>query len=238
MSATVPRPVSPEPAEQLQLSPAQPLPTDLEGLLAMEDPQPRQVFSADRQVRRYRSRFADVMEMYATPEQVGVYLDDHASWFRRCAAPMEVRGLGCNGYALTLGRFGNLGFELEPTIGLALQPADANVFRIATIAVPSASSDAYDVNFQAVLRLCNDAQRTTEPEGMAVTRVEWLLDLTIWVRLPGLVTLLPEPLLAGSGDHLLRQIVRRISRRLTWKVQQDFHRINELALPPRPGHRC
>ena len=37
----------------------------------------------------------------------------------------------------------------------------------------------------------------------------------------------------SSGDHLLRQIVRQISRRLTWKVQEDFHATHGLECPPR-----
>ena len=34
------------------------------------------------------------------------------------SAPREVNNLGQNGYRLTLGRFGNFGFEVEPTLGL------------------------------------------------------------------------------------------------------------------------
>jgi len=37
----------------------------------------------------------------------------------------------------------------------------------------------------------------------------------------------------SSGDHLLRQIVRQISRKLTWKVQEDFHATHKLECPPR-----
>jgi len=36
----------------------------------------------------------------------------------------------------------------------------------------------------------------------------------------------------SSGDHLLRQIVRQVSRRLTWKVQEDFHSQAGLKCPP------
>ena len=31
----------------------------------------------------------------------------------------------------------------------------------------------------------------------------------------------------------LKQIVRQISRRLTWKVQEDFHAAHGLSCPPR-----
>ena len=60
------------------------------------------------------------MEMRADFQTVGTYLDRHEGWFRRCAAPMEVKSIDEQAYALTLGRFGNFGFEVEPTIGLRL----------------------------------------------------------------------------------------------------------------------
>jgi hypothetical protein len=47
------------------------------------------------------------------------------------------------------------------------------------------------------------------------------------------ITLLPEGLVQSSGDHLLKQIVRQISRKLTWKVQEDFHASHNLECPPR-----
>ena len=48
-------------------------------------------YSDDPQVRRYASAFADVMEMRGSAGLVSDYLDDHGSWFRRCAAPMTGR---------------------------------------------------------------------------------------------------------------------------------------------------
>jgi len=47
------------------------------------------------------------------------------------------------------------------------------------------------------------------------------------------ITMLPDQLVQSSGDHLLKQIVRQISRRLTWKVQEDFHAAHGLSCPPR-----
>jgi Protein of unknown function (DUF1997). len=47
------------------------------------------------------------------------------------------------------------------------------------------------------------------------------------------ITMLPDGLVQSSGDRLLRQIVRQISRRLTWKVQEDFHGSHGLVCPPR-----
>ena len=71
--------------------------------------------------------------MRAPASTVAHYLDHHEGWFRRCAAPMQVEALGRNGYVLTLGRFGNFGFEVEPTIGLELMPQSRGVYRICTV---------------------------------------------------------------------------------------------------------
>lgn len=185
--------------------------------------------SRDPRVRCYGSRFADLMEMRAPAELVAAYLDRHEGWFRRCAAPMDVAPLGRNGYALSLGRFGNFGFEVEPTIGLELLPQSEGIYRILTVPAGQATSgleELYDVDFNAALQL-------SETSAEARTDVRWQLDLTVWIRLPGVITLLPEGLVQTSGEHLLRQIVRQISRRLTWKVQEDFHASHGLECPPR-----
>lgn len=181
----------------------------------------------------YGSSFADLMEMRADAAQVAGYLDRHEGWFRRCAAPMPVTPLGRNGYRLTLGRFGNFGFEVEPTIALELLPQSAGVYRIITVPDSRCGEGCgdqgldglYDVEFNAALQL-------DEPEA-DLTLVRWQLDLRVWIRLPGVITLLPTSLVQTSGEHLLRQIVRQISRRLTWKVQEDFHATHGLSCPPR-----
>lgn len=180
----------------------------------------------DVKLRSYASRFSDVMEMRAPVTQVSAYLDSHQGWFCRCAAPMQVNALGSNGYRLTLGRFGNFGFELEPTIALALLPQDQGVYRIETIPEPGcdAATQGYSVDFKASLELCAEADYTL---------VRWDLDLEVMVRLPAFIGVLPESLVQSSGDHLLRQIVRQVSRRLTWKVQEDFHAQAGLKCPPR-----
>jgi hypothetical protein len=196
----------------------------------------------DPRVRRYASQFADLMEMRAPAPVVAAYLDRHEGWFQRCAAPMTVTPLARDGYVLTLGRFGNFGFEVEPTIGLELLPQDAGVYRILTVPAPEADAvlaGLYDVEFNASLRLDEpgpeepDLSREEVDGLMAHTLVRWSLDLQVWIRLPGMITLLPEPLVQSSGDRLLRQIVRQISRRLTWKVQEDFHVSHGVPCPPR-----
>ena len=178
-------------------------------------------------MRCYRSGFSDQMEMLAPTTDVVSYLNDHQRWFERCAQPMQVSALDQHSYALTLGRFGNFGFEVEPTIALRLLPEDAQLYRIETVrTIPQslALRDHYDVDFQASMQLID--QNST-------TSVQWDLDLSVWIRLPKVITMLPEQLVQSSGDHLLRQIVRQISRRLTWKVQEDFHASHGLDCPPR-----
>jgi hypothetical protein len=208
------------PAEALAAAPRTEGPGNLGDQARLRD-------QSDPRVGRYASSFADLMEMRAEADQVSGYLDRHEGWFRRCAAPMPVEPLGRNGYRLTLGRFGNFGFEVEPTIALELLPQSAGVYRIIT--VPAAGGDSldslYDVEFNAALQL-------DQAEG-DLTLVRWQLDLCVWIRLPGVITLLPASLVQSSGEHLLRQIVRQISRRLTWKVQEDFHATHGLDCPPR-----
>ena len=43
---------------------------------------------------------------------------------------MAVEDIGTNSYAITVGRFGNFGFEVEPKIGLELLPQATRVYRI------------------------------------------------------------------------------------------------------------
>ena len=193
--------------------------------------------SGDPRLRCYSSSFSDLMEMWAPAEVVAAYLDHHEGWFRRCAAPMTVRPLGNNGYSLTLGRFGNFGFEVEPTIGLELLPQDRGVYRIATVASEQPETlleRLYDVEFNASLKLQEQLNPEDEIDGSALsTAVLWDLDLNVWIQIPKVIALLPDGLVQTSGDHLLRQIVRQISRRLTWKVQEDFHASHGLQCPPR-----
>ena len=188
----------------------------------------------DPRVRCYTSSFSDLMEMRAPAAVVEAYLDSHEGWFRRCAAPMQVSPIGTNGYRITLGRFGNFGFDVEPTIGLELLPQSQGVYRILT--VPILTGDAsleslYDVEFNASLQL--EGPNPTPGESKTLTLVRWELDLSVWIQLPGVITLLPESLVQTSGDHLLKQVVRQISRKLTWKVQEDFHASHGLECPPR-----
>jgi hypothetical protein len=189
----------------------------------------------DPHVRCYRSQFSDQMEMMSASSQVEEYLDRHQGWFKRWAAPMRVHPIDAQSYDLTLGKFGNFGFEVEPTIALRLLPQHKGIYRIETIpSSPKAQdlSEHYDVDFQASMHLIpmqESSDQANEPLG---TSVQWDLDLSVWIRLPKVITILPDQFVQSSGDHLLKQIVRQISRRLTWKVQEDFHSSHDLICPP------
>lgn len=164
---------------------------------------------------KFYGRYSDAMEMSAPAATVAEYLNTHGSWFSRCAEPMKVQPLGDNGYALIIGRFGSFGYEVEPKIGLELLPPDNGVYYIRTIPIPDYRSPGYDVDYRAALQL---------KENFAeVTRVEWELDLTVELHFPRFIQRLPKSLIQSTGDRLLNQIVRQVSRRLTRKVQEDFH---------------
>jgi len=182
-------------------------------------------------VTEFRSTFTDCMEMYANAEQVSEYLDAHQSWFRRCAAPMEAESIGETGYALSLGRFGSLGYNIEPKIGLNLLPQNEGVYRIRTIEVPDYQPVGYDVDFQASLELNEHEPDDDKLQVDCLTRVEWTLDLGVSIEFPRFIKALPQSMVKGTGDRLLNQIVRQVSRRLTHKVQEDFHTAMGLPAP-------
>ncbi len=173
----------------------------------------------------FRGHYASCMEMLADAPTVVAYLDDHRTWFRRCAQPMDAAPLGDNGYALTIGRFGAFGYEVEPKIGLNLLPQDQRGFyRIETIDIPDYVAPGYEVDFQAALHMVQPADAATDNLAEPVlTRVEWELDLAVSIQFPRFIQALPKALVQTTGDRLLNQIVRQVSRCLTHKVQDDFH---------------
>jgi hypothetical protein len=187
----------------------------------------------------FHGQFTSCMEMYAAAPIVIQYLNAHQDWFRRCAHPMKADPLGVNGYALTIGRFGSFGYEIEPRIGLDLLPPDQQgIYRIQTIPIPDYDPVGYDVDFQASMYLNEVDNSLIQPSSLdksqlplKVTRVEWELDLKVTVHFPRFIHALPKSLIQTTGDRLLNQIVRQVSRRLTSKVQDDFHSTQEIALP-------
>jgi Protein of unknown function (DUF1997) len=170
----------------------------------------------------FHSHFVGSMEMYASAQAVADYLDIHQEWFRRCAAPMTAEPLGQNGYALTIGHYGAFNHYVEPKIGLELLPQQERVYRIQTIPVPNYTPPGYDVDFQAVQTLVEIAPEETNGE-LTITRVEWELKLGVGVQFPQFILKLSSGLIQKTGDGLISQIVKQVSRRLTHKVQEDFH---------------
>jgi len=188
---------------------------------------------------QFYSHFVDSMEMYADAQTVSRYLDTHHAWFRRCAHPMKVDAIGPNSYALVIGKYGSFGYEVEPKIGLDLLPQDAGVYRIETVPVPGYDPGGYDVDFKAAMALVETqvdesmAATSSQTPPAVITRVEWSLDLTVYIQFPRFIHALPKSLIQTTGDRLLQQVVRQVSSRLTRKVLEDFHQSHNLPVPKR-----
>ncbi len=179
-------------------------------------------------VTQFHTHFVGAMELYGDRETVAKYLDAHAEWFHRCAHPMKVEPIGANGYALVIGRFGAFGYDVEPKIGLNLLPAQKGVYRIETIPVPNYTPPGYDVDFQSEMQL---VEQSDELAAETVTHVKWHLDLVVRIQFPKFIHALPEAVVQKTGDRLLYQIVRQVSKRLSHKVQEDFHTSTGATLP-------
>jgi hypothetical protein len=169
---------------------------------------------------KFYGTFSDCMELSAPAETVAEYLNNHSEWFSRCAQPMKVEPLGKNGYEITIGRFGAFNYEVEPKIGLELLPPEEGIYRIRTIPIPDYQPPGYDVDYRASLQLVESENTSVETP---ITRVEWELYLNVYVEFPNFIKRLPQSLIQKTGDRLLNQIVRQVSRRLTRKVQDEFH---------------
>jgi hypothetical protein len=188
------------------------------------------VLPSEAEPVEYRSQFTDCMEMSADATLVTAYFDAHQDWFQRCAHPMRVKALSLSAYEMTIGRFGALGYEVEPKLGLNLLPQDQGSYRITTVPISDHATQGYSVDFQATMHLL-ETPADQGVNAMSLTRVEWDLDLTVTIQFPRFIYRLPKPMIQTTGDRLLRQIVRQVSRRLTYKVQEDFHTSLGLTLP-------
>jgi Protein of unknown function (DUF1997) len=187
----------------------------------------------------FHGYYTSCMEMYADITTVATYLDAHREWFKRCAQPMKTEPLGDTGYALTVGKFGSFGYDVEPKIGLDLLPQDHGVYCIQTIPLADQPT-GYEVDFQATMKLVEipadfhqsgQASSTRALSLPKITRVEWDLNLEVAIQFPRFIQALPKSLVQTTGDRLLNQIVRQVSRRLTAKVQEDFHQTHQIAMP-------
>jgi hypothetical protein len=174
----------------------------------------------------FNHHFTDAMVMGADVQTVGKYLDAHQGWFTRCARPMQVDAIGQNGYALTIGKFGSFGYAVEPKVGLELLPQESGLYRIKTIQIPGYTPPGYEVDFNANMKLVE-----TVDGANLQTRVEWDLDLNVFIQFPKFIYKLPTKVIQGTGDKVLKQIVTQVSRCLTNKVRADFHGNLGLKVP-------
>ncbi|WP_019509248.1 DUF1997 domain-containing protein [Pleurocapsa sp. PCC 7319] len=184
------------------------------------------------------------MDMYSDSDTVAEYLNAHEGWFCRCAQPMKVESLGDNGYVLTVGKYGSFGYEVEPKIGVVLNPPVGKVYQMHTIPLSDYEAPGYKVNYQASMELNEmpvDNQEIATNKFFSkkqvlprtITQVNWKLDLAVEVEFPKFIHKLSSSLIQSTGDRVLGQIVRQISPRLTYKVQQDFHESHNLPIPPK-----
>ena len=182
------------------------------------------------------------MDMYSDADTVAEYLNAHEGWFCRCAQPMKVESLPENGYILTVGKYSSFGYEIEPKMGVILKPPVNNVYLMHTIPIPDYAVSGYSVNYQAAMKLQEVTVEQQSEKGLfskksftpcAMTQVIWELNLAVEVEFPQFVAKLSPKLIQATGDRLLAQIVRQISPRLTYKVQQDFHHSHDLPVPPK-----
>ncbi len=186
----------------------------------------------ERPLGQFQNSFTGYMDLYGDPETVKKYLNAHQGWFRRCALPMKADPLGNNGYALTVGKVGALGFVVEPRIGLHLIPEDRGDYKIETIPIPNDRPQGYEVDFRAVMEMLPKIPNIAlPPKAKDLTSVEWHLDLTVTLHFPQFIHGISRKLIEKTGDAILAQVVRQISRKLTAKVQDDFHQSIGLDIP-------
>jgi Protein of unknown function (DUF1997) len=187
------------------------------------------------------------MDMYSDINTVAEYLDAHEGWFCRCAQPMKVEPLTNNGYVLTVGKFGSFGYEVEPKIAVVLNPPKDRVYLMQTIPLPDCD-ESYEVNYRAKMQLQEVTANNSQPQSKGlfskqtiiperITEITWNLDLKVQVEFPQFIRKLSTNLIQVTGDRLLAQIVRQISPRLTYKVQQDFHHRHHLSMPPKSSRQ-
>jgi hypothetical protein len=194
----------------------------------------------------FQTHFQGYMEMYSDPETIAAYLQAHEGWFCRCAEPMQTEPIGDNGYILIVGRFGAFGYDVEPKMAVVLDPPLEGIYNMRSIPLPDEPNLGYEVDYHAAMQLqeisLESAGKGLEKaylkEGISelperITRVEWQLKMDVAVQFPKFIYRLPLSVIQSTGDRLLAQIVRQVSPRLSFKVQQDFHDLHQLPMPPK-----
>lgn len=199
----------------------------------------------DRRVYFY-THFQGYMEMYSDPDTTATYLQAHEGWFCRCAEPMKTEPIGNNGYILTVGRFGNFGYEVEPKMAVVLDPPVEGIYHMRSIPLPDEPNLGYELDYHASMQLKEipiklagkGLEKAYDQAGChqlpeTITKIEWTLKMEVAVQFPQFVYRLPLSLTQSAGDRLLGQIIRQVSPRLSSKVQKDFHSLHQLPLPPK-----
>ena len=186
--------------------------------------------------QHFHNHYIGNMELLANKTTAMKYLDAHQGWFRRCAHPFKADPIGETGYAMGIGKVGALGFQVDARVGLNLLPPDENcVYRIVTIPIPEQLPQGYEVDFQAEMRLEEKILelRAGEKLGNAplITSIEWDLHLTVSLCFPAFIQQLAKDMIQKTGNSVLGFIVQRVSKSLTAKVQDDFHKTHEIKVP-------
>jgi len=193
----------------------------------------------------FQAAFDGYMEMYADLATVAHYLENHQSWFHHCAQPMKTEPLGEDGYVMTIGQFGALGFDIEPKMAVILEPPQQGQYLMHSVTLPDEPYLGYEVDYQAIMNLSEipqaqageGIQKVYQKAGLSsppekITKVEWQLRMDVAVQFPKYIYKLPQNLIRKTGDRLLVEIIRQVSPRLTYKVQKDFHDRCSLPFPP------
>jgi hypothetical protein len=205
---------------------------------------------AETKVAHFQTHFAGCMEMYSDRQTVADYLEQHEGWFCRCAEPMKTEPLGNNGYVLAVGRYGAFGCDVEPKMAVVLEPPVGGVYLMHSIPLENEPDLGYEVDYHASMLLnemasesaASGREKAFNQQGLSqipdvITQVTWELQMDVRVRFPKLIAKLPGTLVQTTGDRLLSEIVRQISPRLTYKVQQDFHSRLGLPMPSKAGRK-
>jgi len=186
--------------------------------------------------RHFRNHYIGNMDLFADKQTVMKYLDAHQGWFKRCAHPFKADAIGETGYAMGIGQVGALSFKVDARVGLNLLPPDENcVYAIVTIPIPDQEPQVYEVDFQAEMRLEEKTLELRAGEKLQgnplITAIEWDLHLTVSLHFPGFIQKVGKDMIQKTGDSVLGFIVQRVSKSLTAKVQDDFHKTHEIKVP-------